>query len=208
VRLGDLHAAARLHDRVVPVEVVHLQLHELHVRVSGEQLVEDLGAVVDGEPDVADLPSRLLLGDEIPHVELVELRGACATHVVEQVEVDVIDTQAVERRLEIALRDLPAGHGPGEALGGNGIRIPRVTRGERLPERCLRCTIMVNICGVEIGAPALEEDIDHLLELLDVDALLVGGVEQRQTHAAEAELGCGEKFVVHGDPLSPRFHPS
>ena len=98
VACGHLHAAARLHHWVVPIQVVHLQLHEVGVGVRREQRVERLRAVVHGEAPVADAPGRLLLAYEIPHAVLVELGRARAAHVVQQVEVDVVGAQTLKRR--------------------------------------------------------------------------------------------------------------
>ena len=75
---GHFHAAGRLGDRVVPIQVVYLQLHEVHLGMRRQNLLQRLGAVVHGEADVAHEPVGLRLRHVVPHVVLVELGRARA----------------------------------------------------------------------------------------------------------------------------------
>ena len=129
---GHLHAAARLHHRIVPIEVVHLQLHEVHFGMRGEQLLQRIGPVVHGEADVPDEAALLRVQREIPHAVLVELGRALAAHVVQQVEVHVVQPHALQRRGQVAFRLFGAGRGPGQALRGHRVRVARVALHQRL----------------------------------------------------------------------------
>ena len=50
---ADLVAGAALDRDVVPVKVVELQLHALDLGVFGQDLVQDLGGVVEADAKVA-----------------------------------------------------------------------------------------------------------------------------------------------------------
>ena len=60
---------------------------------------------------------------------------------------------------------------------------------------------MVDESGIEIRAAGIHEQVDHLLDLIDVDGGDVLGVCQRKAHAAEAELRhgiavCGHRMLL------------
>ena len=54
VLLGYFHAATRLDHGVFPVQIVHLQLDEVHVGVLGQYIVEGFGSIMDGKAHIAD----------------------------------------------------------------------------------------------------------------------------------------------------------
>ena len=55
----------------LPVGVVDLQLHELHVRVLGQKPVQQLRLVVEGKAVVLHKALRLLFLHKAPYIELV-----------------------------------------------------------------------------------------------------------------------------------------
>ena len=192
--LCHLHETLRVIVRIVPVEVVHLELYEVHLGVLREELVQAIGIIVHGETHVADLSGGFLLLRPIPHAILVELGRTLAAHVVVQEVVHVIGTKALERDVEAFLGGLLIGHCPRQAFGGNGERLARIA--------CDGLALVIDERSVEVGVAGLHEGIDHLLELGDVDALDVVFVEEREPHAAETHLGSGKNSVIHGMVLS------
>ena len=201
---GDFQAAARLHDRIVPIEVIRLKLDEIHFGMRRQQGVERLCAVMHGKADVADFSLGFHFAHEIPHVVFVEFRRACAADVVQQVIVDVVDAEALEGRFEIRLRGTCVGRGPGKAFRRDGIGFTRVAIHERFAQCAFRGAVMVYEGGVEIRPASLDERIDHAFEMLDVDARRIVSVEQRQAHAAESESRGVSGSFAH-DVLPFRF---
>ena len=61
---------------------------------------------------------------------------------------------------------------------------------------------MVNESGIEIRAAGVHEQVDHLLDLLDVDGGDILGVGKRKSHAAEAQLRHGVVLYSHRMLLS------
>ena len=153
-----------------------------------QQRVQRIGAVVHGEADVPDEAALLGIQREVPHAVRVELGRALAAHIVQQVEVHVVQPHALKRRGQVAFRLFGAGRGPGQALRGHRVRVARVALHQRLFQRLLGRALVVDERGVEVRAATFDERVHHLLKLLQVDALLVGGIKQRQAHAAEAQL--------------------
>ena len=185
--LGNFHALARFHDRIFPVKVVHLQLHKIHVGVIGEQLIQAGSVIVHGKAQVLDNALFLLLLGPFPQAEIVELRDTGAAQVVQQVEIE-ISAQALQRSIQAGLCGFGGRLRPGKALRCKGERFAGVALYQRLAQRHLRFALVIHICRVEVGAARFHESIYHLLYVLDVDALLVFGVGQRQAHAAKAKL--------------------
>ena len=86
---ADLVAQAALHLGIVVVHVVELQLHKFQLRPVGQDLIQHLGAVVEGYTHMAQLALRLqLLGDVIGAGVLI-FPVALGAHGVHQVEVKV-----------------------------------------------------------------------------------------------------------------------
>ena len=177
-------------------------MHEVHLGVLREELVQAIGIIVHGETHIANPSGGLLLLRPIPHAILIELGRTLAAHVVVQEVVHVIGTKALERNVKALLGSLLIGHCPRQAFGGNGERLARIACDERLAERHLGLALVIDERSVEVGIAGFHEGIDHLLELGDVDALDVVFVEKREPHAAETHLGSGENSVIHGMVLS------
>ena len=175
----NLHQSLRVELWIVPVEVVDLQLHEIHLRMGGEQLVQAFRVIVYGKAHVANLADGFLLLREIPHAVLVELGGALAAYVVQQVIVDVVGAKAPERNVQALLCRLFVGQRPGKALRGDGERLAWIARHQGLSQRHFGLALMVDERRVEVGVARFHECIDHLLELRHVDALGVVLVQKR-----------------------------
>ena len=147
--------------------------------MGGEQPVQTLRVVVYGKADVANLAGNFLLLREIPHAVLIELGGALAADVVQQVIVDVVGAKALERDVQALLCRLLVGQCPGKALRGDGERLARIARHQGLSQRHLGFALVVDERRVEVGIARFHERIDHLLELQHVDALGVVFVQKR-----------------------------
>ena len=199
---GNLHVAARLHHRALPIQIVHLQLDEVHFGMLVEQLVERLRAVVHAEAHVADLASGLHLLRPFPQTEVVELFRALAAHVVQQIIVHIVGAQALKGGIQASLGGFGIGQRPSKALRGDGEALTRIAPHQRLAQRHLGMPVMIDERRIEVRAAGVHEQVDHLLNLVDVDGGDVLGVGQRKAHAAEAELRHGSVACSHQMLLS------
>ena len=181
---GDFHARTALVDRVFPVQVVDLQLHELGLRMRGDDLVEFLGGAVVREADVADESFFLHLRHEVPHAQLVENCRAGAAGHVQQVEVEVACARALERLAELLLRVFGRlAADPRDALRGELVALARMALHECACDFVLAAG--VDPRGVEVREPGVEKAVDHLADQLVVEAAVL---EARQAHEAESEF--------------------
>ena len=202
VLAGNLHIATRLHHGAFPIQIVHLQLDEVHLGMLVEQPIERLRAIVHTEAHVADLAGGLHLLRPFPQTEIIELLRTLAAHVVQQIIIHIVGAQALEGGIQAGLSGFGVGQRPGKALRGNGEAITRITLHQSLAQRHLGVPVMVDESGVEIRAAGIHEQVDHLLNLVDVDGGDVLGVDQRKAHAAEAELRHGIAVCSHQMLLS------
>ena len=99
VLAGNLHVATRLHHGAFPVQIVNLQLNEVHLGMVVEQLIERFRTVVHAEAHIADFASGLHLLRPFPHTEVIELLRALTAHVVQQVVIHVVGAQPFKRRI-------------------------------------------------------------------------------------------------------------
>ena len=82
--------------RILPVEVIDLELNEIHLGVRGQELIEAFPIIMYGKTNVLDLTCCFLFLREVPHIVFVELCGAFATDVVEQIVINIIKAHAFE----------------------------------------------------------------------------------------------------------------
>ncbi len=111
--LVDLPALDR---GVLIVQVVELDLHDLDLRVIGQNPVQNIRLVVEGDADVPDLSLPLQLERSLIRMTALELLIVRAALCVHEVEVEVVDAAPfkllfkkrpdVLLRLEIRLRQL------------------------------------------------------------------------------------------------------
>ena len=68
------------------------------------------------------------------------------------------------------------------------VLVAGVAARERLPDGRLALALQVDVGGVEVVEPGVQEGVDHLAELRDVDLSVL---QARQPHAAKAEPAAG-----------------
>ena len=173
-----------LYGGIVVVQIVELDLYHLDVRIVGEDLLQHLGGVVEGDAHMAHLalrlqPERRLVGMALPEMGIVPrpLR-------VHQIKVEVF--HAAGRQL--ALKEGPDVRLGLEEVGRQLVRqdvaLPGIAAGETLPQRRLALALQIAVGGVEIVEARVQKGVHHLFRLRDVHVLAV----HRQPHAAEAEV--------------------
>lgn len=96
VLFGHFHEFLCLIMRILPVEVIDLELNEIHLGVRGQELIEAFPIIMYGKTNVLDLTCCFLFLREVPHIVFVELCGAFATDVVEQIVINIIKAHAFE----------------------------------------------------------------------------------------------------------------
>ena len=200
---ADLPALSARDRTVAPVEVVDLQLDILNLWMCGQQPVQQLGTVVIGEADVPNQPLCLLLLNEVPAVEAVESLERLGIHIVEPVIVKVPRTGTAQLFREEPFPVLFLLEHVGGELGGEGEAVPRMAGDQSLFHRLLTLAAAVHPGGVKIGEATLDKQVGHRLKLFDIDARLVVGVGERQTHQSKSKLF--HHNVI--SPIYPVYHP-
>ena len=185
--LAHLVALARLDDVALPIHVVDLQLHEIHLGVRIQHLLQFLGVVVDGEAELLDLALGLLLGAELPQAVLLEAGREGLAQIVQQVVVEVIHAALRQGGVEHGAGLLGVLGKPGRQLRGDGERFARVALHKGLAKGPFRLAAVVAAGGIEVGEPRVHEDIHELANFVDVDGRGIIRFRQRQAHEPESE---------------------
>ena len=175
---------------ILPVSVVQLQLHELHLRMIRQQLVQFLCRRVGGEPKMLELAGLLLLERPVPQIVSVEVPGAPLACVVDQVEIEVLKPRPLQGLIQKLQRFVALFAGdPACVFAGNVETVPRVPLDQRLANRPFRAFVRPG--RVKVVEPGVHEQIHHLLRLFNIDFLAVF----RQAHQAETQLA--DCFIDH-----------
>ena len=169
--------------RVLPVGIVNLQLDKVHLRMGGQELIQEVRTRVEGKAHVLDEALGFLLLGEVPQVELI-IPGIVVFHQgMEQVVIEIFRAGALQADLELLFGRLFRGRHGSVDLGGQGIAFPGIAFHQRLAGGVFRS--QVDIGGIKIGEPGFQEQIYHLLHLFHIDAQAFPG----QAHEAESQLG-------------------
>ena len=202
-----LHLAARVLE--LPVHVVQLDLAELQeIAVRLQEAHERLVVSMHREAQVLDATGAHLLGEERHGAVLLivqVLLDVQLAHVVQQVEVEVVDSASLELLGEDPLVLSEVRNVVARELVGKVERIARVA-GQRPPEDALGVAAVIAPGGVIVVDAVLVGVVDHLEGRCLVDGRVVA-IDDRQAHGTEpegGELEVLEVVVLHGDPFSAR----
>ena len=166
------------------IQIIELQLHEFHLRMIRENLVQNRRLVVERQPHMADLALRLQLQRRLIRVAFLVVIVVVAVLRMHQVEVEIIDAANLQLlvkhhadvllRLEIAFRQLV----------GQEIFFTRITAGQTMLQRLLATAADIAVRRVEVVETTFDKQIRHAADLLQIDLPVLHG----ETHAAKAKL--------------------
>ena len=185
---ADLIARARLHLRVVPVEVVDLELDIFHLRVRRQDAVEQLRAVMIGKTDVARLALCLFLLQEIKRADALHIFNVRARDAVQPVIVKILHAAARKLLVKEGLHLLRLELGKIRELVGERERLARIALDNKLAQDLLALSLVIKICGIKIRIPGGKIGVKHLLCRLHIHSGLFTRTQQRQAHCAETKL--------------------
>ena len=161
--------------------------------MAGEDLVEQLGRVVEREPGVLHKPLLFLLEKPCEAVVFLIVRIASGLDAVQQVVVEIARAGLPELLVENLVAVLQRVEEGAVQFCSEREAVAGMAVDERLLGHTLAGEAVVHPRCVEIGEALFEEQVDHLLHLLHVHAGGAVGVELGQTHESEAEFfhdGC------------------
>ena len=192
---GHLVHALGVNPGAVPVQVVDLQLDELHLRVLGEDLVQQLRVVVVGEARVLYQALGLFLQQPVKAVELLELVVDVPLDAVEQVVVEIPGAGLFQLGVEDLVPVLQGVEEPGVELGGQGKALPGVAVHQGRFGGAFAGKGVVHPGGVKIGEALLQEQVHHLFQLFQVHFAGVVLVQGGQPHQAKAQFFHGRVIL-------------
>jgi len=207
----DLIHLAALDGVGLVVSVVELNLYHLHLGMLGEDHIEHLVLVVEGEAEMAYLAFLLQLPRGLVSLATFELLVVVAVLCVHKVEVEVIHLAPRQLLLEEGTDVfLLVEVGVGELVGEEELAAV-VTRRDAVSNGRLRLAAVVAVCRVEVVESGSDEGISHTTELFVVDA---SAFHLRQSHAPEAEVavyfgkeGVGEHNLFLQNKLDEKIAP-
>ena len=205
---GQLSAAKRLHHPhgnavlseqgdllgillEVPVDVVELQLAELHLlAVLLEEGTQHGQRTMAGEAQVTDAAGPLLL-EQVAHGAKAVVGQIVVNvglgNVMAEVEVEVLDPALLELLLEDLLHLAKIAVGIARELGGQVEAVTRIL-GERATEHLLGMSAVIAPGGVVVVDALLHGVVDHGSSYRFVDGVVVA-IYHGQTHGAKTKAG-------------------
>ena len=192
----------------VPVQVVELELAELHVFPIGvQEALDHRQGAVGGEAQVPDAPGLLLAEQVLQHAVVRVQIGAhvALVYVVKEVEVEVVHAALLQLLLEDGLHPVrpDVGHVVAGEFGGQEPALPRIT-GQHAAHHPLGIAVVIAIGRVKVVGPPLHGQGHHLGHRRLVHVAVPTAGQQRQPHAAEAQHGQAQVLKVlvdHGMSL-------
>ena len=152
----------------------------------GKYLVKKFGCRMAGKTEMTDLAFGFFLLAPVPAVVFVKGVDIFRCYVVQQIKVQIIGAETLQRFVKNAFDIFRAVHVPRRELGSDGKAVAGMAFNQSLADGNFRAVI--NISCVEIGKSLREKIIDHHAGFCNIDlAVLSAG----KAHHAEAEFGVG-----------------
>ena len=184
----DFVAGSGLDIFILPVGVIELQLNELRVRVSCQQLIEEVRCIMERKSPVLYDPLLLESANVIPETVFIVFVNIILSECMQQIKIKVAcpgaletDPQLIFGRLLILCGELRR-----VELRSKIIRISRVPLDEGLAGGLLRSFIYK--CGIHVFAARIYEGVDHFLRLLYINNFLFPIRYPGETHHTKAEF--------------------
>ena len=184
VPAADFIALAALHGGVVVVHIVELDLHYLDLRVVGQDLLQYLGMIVEGDAHMLDFALGLQRKSGLIGPAFFEMLVKHCTLGVHQVEIKIVHTAgfqlALEKGTDVSLSfEESAGQ-----LVGQDVAVAGVAAGQAGLQRRLAPALKVAVGRVEVVEALLQKIIDHPAGLSQIDLTILQG----QAHTAKTEV--------------------
>ena len=212
VLFADLVHLAAFHRSVLVVHIVELDLHDFDLRVLGENHIQHLGLVVEGNAEVADFAFLFQF-----HCRFISLAAHVFGVVVailgmHQVKVEIVHPAP----FELVFKERPDvlllfEIGIGQLVGEQELAAIKAL-GHAVPDGGFALAADVAVGGIEVVEPGGDEGVRHAAKLIVIHLALLHG----QAHASEAEIAVDfrEKgildhyiFLLHLYPVSDVFGP-
>ena len=170
-----------------------------------DDVLEDLGGVVEREAEVFDLPLGLVLLQQVVEFEVLEGAERRGVQRVDEVEIEVFGLAGGQLAFEDVFRVGHAPDGPHGELGGEHVGIARILL-EGFAGELLALAVVIRFGRVEIVDPGGHGRVDEFLSFLPVDLAVL----RREPHHAvpeerEREVGVAEFAACDLLPVSFRF---
>ena len=186
--LRRLIDGAGLDPFALPVQIVELDLDELHFRVLRQDPVQQLRRVVEGKAYMPHQALTPLLQKPVEAVILFIDRVAVGLDAMQQIIVEILRAGQLQLLLKDAVAVLKGVDKVAVELGGQRETIPGPAVHQRGLDRPLGLKAVIRDGRVEIGEASFQEKVHHSLELFQIDALFIVGVQQGKPHQAEAKI--------------------
>ena len=145
-------AVSRLNGGAVPVQIIDLELDNIHFRVGGENLVQQSCAVVIGKADFLCLSRRFQFPKECKFVELFADSVIVPVQPVKQIDIKIIYTAPLALLFKV---NLAIGMGlnlPTRQLIRKDKGFPQMALHQRFPEGNFAFAVQISIGSIEISA--------------------------------------------------------
>ena len=181
-------AEPRLHLRIVPVKVIELQLHDLHLRMLREDRLEKRCIAMEGKSQVMHLALRFQLLHKFKCTEGLCFFVGRWIQPVQPVVIDVVYAEPLQLPCEKSWHFLRLfQHEHGQLISDRKI-FARIPLHDCFTKSDLTLPVMVAGCCVEIRKTSSEKCIHHLFHSFNIYALCVRLIQQRQTHQAKTKF--------------------
>ena len=160
---------AGLDPLALPVQIVELHLHKLHVGIFGQDLIQQLGRVVEGKAGVLHKAFGLLLEKPVEAVVFLVLQIVGGLDAVDEIIVKIACAGLLELFVEDPVAVLEGMEEAAVQLGGQRKAVPGIAVHNGFLRGALAGKAVIHDSRIEIGKAPFDKDIDHFLELIHID---------------------------------------
>ena len=184
VLAADLVALPGFYGGVLVIDVVKLNLDDFNLGIFGEDLIKNLGFIVEGNAEMANFSLVPQRHDRFIGVHLLVLGKQILILGVHQVKIEIIYAAGFQLLLEegtdvLVFLNVVAGQ-----LVGQNVRLPGITGSQALFQRDLALAVKIAVGGVKIVEAVREKHVHHFGGFFKIHFLALHG----KAHTAKTKI--------------------
>ena len=179
-------AGAGLDDRILEVQIIELDLHNIHFGVPRQDTVQDIRRIMEGKADAVCFPRPLQFLQKVKAACFFRKGGILSVQTVEQIDIKPFYAAALQLLCKDVLRRPSAAECAARQFVRDHKILPRIPLDQGQPKRFFTFAAEICIRRIKIAKAPLQEAIHHLLCQLEIH--IAGIIAVRQAQKAKAQF--------------------
>ena len=185
---GDLIAFPRSDPGTLPVQIVDLELNELHFGMVRQDTVEKLGCIMEGKPDMADVTRLFLIFQKTEAVQPFVLLKTLRLQTVQEIIIKIACSGFSQLFTEHSIPVFFLLNKILMQLRCKQKRTAGMSARKTFPHDLFTHEIVIIPGCVKINKPFIQKSVDQSAGFAGIDRPVIGRIAKRKPHKAKSKF--------------------